>query len=115
MFSYLHMPLVTGVVLLAIGLEEMANHPTDALHGLYQIGPGAGTALFLLSLTAVRTRRGHRQRLDHLVGAALCLALIPVTGYIPAMATVGVLVAILLGVAIADRLARRTELAAAER
>jgi low temperature requirement protein LtrA len=114
MFSYLHMPLVTGVVLLAIGLERMTTHPTDPLHGLYQVGPGAGTALFLLALSAVRERRGHRQRVDHLAGAVLCLALIPLTSYIPGMVTVAVLVAILLGVAIADQFARRSELAAAE-
>jgi hypothetical protein len=62
----------------------------------------------------VRERRGHRQRVDHLAGAVLCLALIPLTSYIPGMVTVAVLVAILLGVAIADQFARRSELAAAE-
>jgi low temperature requirement protein LtrA len=103
MFSYLHAPLVLGVVFVAVGLEYVGGHPTDPLEGLYQFGLTGGAALFLFSLGAVRSRRGHRQRIDHLVGGLACLALIPVAGYIPGLATLGALVVVLLGVALMDR------------
>jgi low temperature requirement protein LtrA len=103
MYSYLHMPLVTGVVFMAVGLEEVATHPGDPLHGLFQITLSGGAALFLLSLGGVRGRRGHRQRVDHLIGALVCLALIPVAGLIPALATLGALVLVLGAVAVVDR------------
>ncbi|MPZ27648.1 MAG: low temperature requirement protein A [Micromonosporaceae bacterium] len=109
MFSYLHMPLVTGVVFMAIGLEHVTGHPTDTLSGLYRFGLGGGAALFLVSLAGIRGRRGHRQRLDHLVGALVCLALIPVAGYLPGLVTLGLLIGVLLVVALVDRTQASTD------
>jgi low temperature requirement protein LtrA len=103
LFSYLHAPLVLGVVFIAVGLEYVGGHPTDPLEGLYQVSLTGGAALFLFSLGAVRSRRGHRQRIDHIVGALACLGLIPVAGFIPSLATLGALVVVLLGVALTDR------------
>ncbi|MGH3682750.1 MAG: low temperature requirement protein A [Natronosporangium sp.] len=103
MFSYLHMPLVTGVVLIAIGLEHVAEHPTESLPGLPQVALGGGAALFLASLAAIRGRRGHQQRIDHLAGALVGLALIPVAGYLPGLASVGLLIGVLVMVALVDR------------
>jgi low temperature requirement protein LtrA len=81
----------------------VGGHPTDPLEGLYQVSLTGGAALFLFSLGAVRSRRGHRQRIDHIVGGLACLGLIPVAGYIPSLATLGALVVVLLGVALTDR------------
>jgi low temperature requirement protein LtrA len=103
LFSYLHAPLILGVVFIAVGLKSVAAYPTEALQGLAQISLTGGAALFLLSLGGVRGRRGHRQRLDHLFGALVCLGLIPVAGYMPALATLAALVAVLVAVALVDR------------
>jgi low temperature requirement protein LtrA len=103
LFSYLHAPLILGVVFIAVGLKSVSGHPTDPLEGLYQFSLTGGAALFLFSLGAVRGRRGHRQRIDHVVGGLVCLGLIPIAGSIPALATLGALVVVLLGVALTDR------------
>lgn len=103
MFSYLHLPLVTGVVFVAVGLEGVVQHPLEALHGVYPIGLGLGAGLFLLGLGAVSGRRGDRPRPDHLIGGLICLALIPAGTVLPGMATLALLVSVLVVVAHGDR------------
>lgn len=106
MFSYLHLLLVVGIVFVAVGLEGVMAHPTQQLHGVQQLGLGAGPALFLLGLSAVSGRRGHRPRIDHLAGAVACLALIPIAAVMPALVTLALLVCILLVIAVMDRSTR---------
>ncbi len=103
LFSYLHLPLVAGIVLVAVGLTGVMEHPTHPLHGVYPIGLGGGAAIFLLGLSAVSGRRGHRPRLDHLIGGLICLALIPVAEVVPAAVALVLIDAVLLVVAFVDR------------
>ena len=90
-FSYLHLPLVAGVVFVAVGIEGVVAHPLEGLHGVYPVCLGLGSAVFLAGLGSVRRRRGHRFRLDNLVGVAVCLATIPLASRVPGMLTLAVL------------------------
>jgi low temperature requirement protein LtrA len=103
MFSYLHLPLIVGIVLVAVGVEGVMSHPLDELHGIYPVGLGGGAALFLFGLGAVSGRRGHRPRTDHLLGGALCLLLIPAAVLLPGIVALALLVAVLLVVTLIDR------------
>lgn len=109
LFSYLHLPLIVGIVLVAVGLEGVMSHPLEHLHGVYPYGLGGGAAVFLLGLGAVSGRRGHRPRYDHLVGGIVCLGLIPAAIYLPAMVALAMLVGILAIVAVVDRSRIRSE------
>jgi low temperature requirement protein LtrA len=112
MFSYLHLPLVAGVVFIAVGLESVMSHPLEHLHGVYAAGLGGGAALFLFGLTAVSGRRRHRPRLDHLLGGAVCLCLIPLSIVLPGVVALVLLVLVLAVVAVVDRSHGRSEPAA---
>jgi low temperature requirement protein LtrA len=103
MFSYLHLPLVAGVVFIAVGLESVISHPREHMHGVYAVGLGGGAALFLFGLSAVSGRRGHRPRLDHLLGGLICLCLIPASTVLPGVIALVLLVAVLVVVAAIDR------------
>ncbi|MGC9670574.1 low temperature requirement protein A [Planosporangium sp. 12N6] len=103
LFSYLHLPLVAGIALIAVGLEGVMAHPLEHLHGVYPVCLGGGAAVFLLGLSAVSTRRGHRPRVDHLVGGLVCLGLIPVAFVLPGMVALILLDAVLMVVALVDR------------
>ncbi|WP_199516051.1 low temperature requirement protein A [Nucisporomicrobium flavum] len=107
-FSYLHLPLVAGVVLVAVGLESIMSHPADHLHGVYAAGLGGGAALFLLGLAAISLRRGDRPRPVHLAAAVASLCLIPVSFALPGTVTLLLLVAVLAVVAVLDRGRGRT-------
>ncbi|RZU51377.1 low temperature requirement protein LtrA [Krasilnikovia cinnamomea] len=108
MFSYLHLPLVAGVVFIAVGLESVVSHPTHHMHGVHAIGLGGGAALFMFGLSAISGRRGHRPRLDHLVAGLFCLLLIPVSLLVPGVVALVLLVGVLLVIAYIDRHHGRT-------
>jgi low temperature requirement protein LtrA len=109
MFSYLHLPLVAGIVFVAVGIEHVMAFPSKPLNGIYSFGIGAGPALFLFGLSAVSGRRGHQPRVDHLIGGVLCLAVIPLSAVVPGLGTLAILIAILAAVAYVDRTLGRAD------
>jgi low temperature requirement protein LtrA len=99
-YSYLHFPLVAGIVLSAFGLHEALAHAEDPLKLVPAFGLVGGVGIYLLGHVLLRWRGVHtlnRQRL--LLGLAM-FALIPVAMELPAIATLGI-VSILLAMMIA--------------
>jgi low temperature requirement protein LtrA len=94
-FSYLHFPMVAGIVLLALGLKKTLEHVEDPLEIEIAIAMLGGTALYLLAHVAFRWRNVHRFSAPRLVCAVLLLALIPAATELPALATLGILAALL--------------------
>jgi low temperature requirement protein LtrA len=92
-FSYLHFPMVAGIVLLALGLKKTLVHVDDALELVPAVATLGGTALYLLAHVAFRWRNVHRFSVQRTLGAALLLALIPAAEALPALATLGILAA----------------------
>ena len=86
-YSYLHFPMVAGIILAALGLEETLAHvddPLDAVHAFALLG---GVSIYLLAHVALRLRNAHTFNVQRLVLAVLLLALIPVATTVPALAT----------------------------
>jgi low temperature requirement protein LtrA len=94
-FSYLHFPMVAGIVLLALGLKKTLAHVEDPLKLVPAVALLGGPALYLLGHVAFRWRNVHRFNAPRLLCAIVLLALIPVAVEIPALATLGVVVAVL--------------------
>jgi low temperature requirement protein LtrA len=97
-YSYLHFPMIAGIVLVALGLKKTLAHVGDPLATIPDFALLGGTAFYLLGHVAFRYRHVHtvnRQRLG--LGLAL-LALVPVVAAAkpPALVTLGA-VALLLG------------------
>jgi low temperature requirement protein LtrA len=96
-FSYLHFPMVAGIVLLALGLKKTLEHVDEPLKTVPAVATLGGTALYLLAHVAFRWRNIHtlnRQRL------AVAIALVPMIALavaVPALAALAVLAAILCG------------------
>jgi low temperature requirement protein LtrA len=94
-YSYLHFPLVAGIVLSAFGLHEALAHAEDPLKEVPAFGLLGGVGIYLLGHVLVRWRGVHtlnRQRL--LLGLAM-FALISVALELPAVATLGIVTALL--------------------
>jgi low temperature requirement protein LtrA len=94
-YSYLHFPLIAGIVLGALGLKKTLAGVGEELDTVTAFAMLGGTALYLLGhvghrLRNVRTVNNHR-----LVSAAVALALIPVAVELPALATLAILAAVL--------------------
>ena len=65
-YSYLHFPMVAGIVLAALGLHDVLAHPEDPLKTVPAFALLGGVAIYLLGHVGVRLRGAHtlnRQRL----------------------------------------------------
>jgi len=76
-YSYLHFPLIAGIVLLALGLKKTLGHVDEALDPVPAIALCGGTALYLLGNVALRLRTLGSLSPHRLFAAAALLALIP--------------------------------------
>jgi low temperature requirement protein LtrA len=94
-FSYLHFPMVAGIVLLALGLKKTLAHVDDPLKLVPAVALLGGTALYLLAHVAFRWRNVHRFSPQRLLCAIVLLALIPAAVELPALATLGIAGALL--------------------
>jgi low temperature requirement protein LtrA len=96
-YSYLHLPMVAGIALLAVGLKltlEDVEAPLKLVPTATLLG---GAALYLLAHVAFRLRNMHTLSRRRLVCSILLLALVPVTHVlgIASLATLAGLSAIL--------------------
>jgi low temperature requirement protein LtrA len=94
-YSYLHFPMVAGIVLIALGMKKTLAHVEDPLKLVPAVALLGGTALYLLAHVAVRYRHLHSVNTRRLGCAVLLLALVPAGLELPALATVAI-VAVLL-------------------
>jgi low temperature requirement protein LtrA len=108
-FSYLHFPMVAGIVLVAVGFEETLVGVDEHLHLVPAVALLGGTALYLVAHVAFRWRNVHRFGYQRLVAAGVCLLLIPVALHLAALATL-TLLAIVLVILIVDERRRFAEL-----
>jgi len=86
-YSYLHFPMVAGIVLAAFGLEETLSHVDEALEAVAAFALLGGVAIYLLAHVALRLRNARTINRQRLLMAAGLFALIPVATLVPALAT----------------------------
>jgi low temperature requirement protein LtrA len=105
-FSYAHYALLLGIVLIAAALKKATGHPFDPASNAAAIGLGAGVALFLAGDIAFRSALRIAGSRPHLYAALLAAATIPLSK-VAAVAQIGALVAILLGLGVSRAPPRR--------
>jgi low temperature requirement protein LtrA len=94
-YSYLHFPMIAGIVLVALGMKKTLGHVDDPLKLEMAAALLGGVAMYLLAHVAFRWRNVHSLNRRRLFVAVLCVALIPAAVELPSLATVAVLAAIL--------------------
>ena len=94
-YSFLHLPMVAGIILLALGLKKTLGDVGDPLKLVPAVALLGGTALYLLSHVAFRWRNLHTLNRQRLVCAILLIALLPLAVEVPALLIVGILAAVL--------------------
>jgi low temperature requirement protein LtrA len=103
-FSYLHLPMVAGIVLVALGFKKTLVHVDDPLTLVPAVALLGGTALYALAHVAFRWRNVHRFSHQRVFLAIAALALIPVAVDLPALVALGALAALLAAVVVYERL-----------
>jgi low temperature requirement protein LtrA len=94
-FSYLHLPMVAGIVLIALGVKKTLAHTGGELTTVAASALLGGAAIYLLAHVAFRWRNVHRFSSQRLVAAAACGALLPLAVAVPALLSLGMLAAVL--------------------
>jgi low temperature requirement protein LtrA len=93
-YSYLHLPMVAGIVLFALGLKTTVGDGGEALETVPAVALCGGAALYLLGHVAFLFRAtGHVFR-RRSAGAVVLLALIPVAIAVPALVALALVSAV---------------------
>jgi low temperature requirement protein LtrA len=108
-YSYLHLPLVAGIVLFAFGLEMTLSRPGERLQTVPAVALCGGAALYLLAHVAVLRRATGRLFRRRTWGTAALVVLIPAALYTPALASLALVTAVCVGVAGAEALSWRED------
>jgi len=103
-YSYLHLPMIAGIVLMALGMEYVLKYVGDTSHHelrdpLATIPLAAmygGVALYLLAQVAFKYRNWRTLSTPRLIATAAVLLLIPAAAQIPALAALGVVTAVMV-------------------
>jgi low temperature requirement protein LtrA len=90
-YSFIHFPMVAGIILFALGLKTTIGHVEDPLDAVPAFALLGGVAIYLLGLVAFRHRHVHTLNLRRFVLAALLFALIPLAEHISALAILVIL------------------------
>jgi len=108
-YSYLHLPLVGGIVLFAFGLETTLRRPGDSLHTVAAVALCGGAALYLLAHVAVLRRATGRLSRRRTWATGALVVLITAALYVPALAALALVTAVCVGVAGAEALGWRED------
>ncbi|QIN83299.1 low temperature requirement protein A [Rubrobacter tropicus] len=98
-YSYLHLPMVAGIVFAALGIEQTLAHVGDPLGTIPAVALCGGVALYLLGHNAFRLRAEGSVGVPRLVVTILCCVLILVAVSVPSLITFAVLTVLLCGLA----------------
>ncbi len=94
LYSYLHMPMVAGIVLFALGLEVTLAHGGDHLEVIPAVGLAGGLALYFAAHVALRLRTGGGWGHGRPIATVMLLALIPVATMVPALMALALVAAV---------------------
>jgi low temperature requirement protein LtrA len=101
-YSYMHLPMAAGIVLLAYGIKNALAHVDEPLTEVAAFAACAGVAVYLVAQLGFRARTAQAVGPALAVGAVASLALIPVAAAVEATWAVAMLVALTTAVVIWD-------------
>jgi low temperature requirement protein LtrA len=96
-YSYLHLPMIAGIVLFAFAMKETLAHVGDELDTVAAVCLCGGSALYLFAYVALRVRISGTLGGGRLVAALVCTLLIPVALLVPALAALALVAAVWVG------------------
>jgi low temperature requirement protein LtrA len=94
-YSYLHLPMVAGIVLFAVGVKKTLGDVGKELDTVPAVALCCGLALYLVAHVLFRIRNVRTLNRQRLVAAAVLVGLTPIAVTIPALATLALAAAVL--------------------
>jgi len=95
-YTYLHFPMIVGIVLFAFAMKNIVAHVGDELDAVVAFALCGGSALYLLTYSAIRIRVVRRWQVSRgrFVAALLLLLLLPLATMVPALAALALVTAV---------------------
>ena len=95
-YSYLHFPMIVGIVLFAFAMKNIIAHVGDELDAVVAFALCGGSALYLLTYSAIRIRVVRRWQVSsgRFVAALVLLLLLPLATMVPALAALALVTAV---------------------
>ena len=91
-YPYLHLPMVAGIIFVALGIKQALAHVGDPLGTIPAVALCSGVALYLFGHNAFRLREVGSVSVPRVVVTILCLVLIPVAvSTIPSLVILAIL------------------------
>jgi low temperature requirement protein LtrA len=84
-YTYLHLPMVAGIVLFAFAMKTTLAHVGDELDTIPAVGLCGGPALYLFAYVALRLRVSRTLGRGRLVAAIACALRVPIAVIVPAL------------------------------
>jgi low temperature requirement protein LtrA len=110
-YSYLHLPMIAGIVLVALGVKKTLGDVDEPLKTIPSVALFGGVALYYAGHVAFRLRNVRTLNRPRLVALVVCLALIPVGTEVDAIVALA-LAAVITSSVIAYEAIRYAELRA---
>jgi low temperature requirement protein LtrA len=96
-YSYLHLPMIAGIVLVALGLKKTLGHVDEELKLVPAVALLGGYALYLLAFVGVRFRNIRTVSKQRLLVALLMLAAIPLATEVASLLTLAFVTVVACG------------------
>jgi low temperature requirement protein LtrA len=96
-YSYLHLPMVAGIVLFAVGVKKTLGDVGEPLKLVPAVALCGGVAMYLTAHILFRLRNVHSLNKQRVVVTVLLLALVPAAVELPALATLAAVAALCVG------------------
>jgi low temperature requirement protein LtrA len=106
-YSYLHLPMVAGIVLFALGLKKTLEDVGEPLDTVPAVALAGGVALYLLAHCAFFLRLARRLFRRRFIGGVVLLALIPAVTRLPALASLALVGAVCVFVVAYEAISHR--------
>jgi low temperature requirement protein LtrA len=84
-YTYLHLPMVAGIVLFAFAMKSTLAHVGDELDTISALSLCGGPALYLFAYVALRLRVSRTLGRGRFVAAVVCASLTPLAVAVPAL------------------------------
>jgi low temperature requirement protein LtrA len=96
-YTYLHLPMITGVIVFAIGVKKTLGGVDEHLHAVPAVALCGGVALYLLALSTFKRRNVGTFNVPRLVAASALAALAPLAIAIPALLSLALVALVACG------------------
>jgi low temperature requirement protein LtrA len=97
-YAYAHFPMIVGIVLFAFAMKTVVGHVGEELDSVAAFALCGGSALYLLTYSAIRMRIERRMRVSRgrLAAALVLLLLLPLATRVPALAALALVTTVWL-------------------